>query len=137
MKIRIMMIKDFDEIYTLWKEVGLKIADHKTEEEEVKKMITLNPMTNFVVCDGMKIIGTVFGIFNGRRAWIHHLAVHPAFQNMGIGSLLLKKVEQALKIVGAERVCLWVDKINLKVLFFYKKYGYREMKNAICLRKNL
>lgn len=137
MKTKLMTNADFDSMYVLWKEVGLNVADLETEERDFNMMIMLNPMTNFVACDGKKIIGTVFGVFNGRRAWVYHLAVHSAFQNKGIGSLLLKQTEEALKKIGATRVCLWVDKSNLKVLPFYKKYGYSEINDAICLAKNI
>lgn len=137
MKTKLMTNADFDSMYALWKEAGLNVADYKTEERDFNKMIMFNPMTNFVACNEKKIIGTVFGIFNGRRAWIYHLAVHPDFQNKGIGSLLLKKTEEALKKIGARRACLWVNKFNLKVLSFYKKYGYSEFDDAICLAKNL
>lgn len=137
MKTKLMKNVDFDLMYILWKEAGLDVADYKTEKEDCSNMVTFNPVTNFVAYDGKKIIGTVFGIYNGRRAWIYHLAVHPDFQNKGIGSSLLIKTEKALKRIGAKKACLWVDKFNLKVLPFYEKYGYSEMKNVICLTKNI
>lgn len=115
----------------------MNVADYKTEEEDFNKMVMFNSTSNFVAFSEKQILGTVFGSFNGRRAWIYHLAVHPVFQNKGIGSLLLKKAEEALKKTGAKRVCLWVDTFNLKVLPFYKKYGYSEMKDVICLAKNI
>lgn len=137
MKTKLMTSTDFDSMYALWKEAGLGVADLETERKYFDQMIKLNPDSNFIACDGKKIIGTVFGIFNGRRGWIYHLAVHPDFQKKGIGSLLLKQTEEALKKIGATRVCLWVNKLNLKVLTFYKKYGYTEINDAISMGKNL
>lgn len=137
MKIRIMTIKDFDGVYNLWKEAGLSVADLKTEKEQTSQMIKFNPRSNLVAIKGEKIIGSAFGVFNGMRGWIYHLAVHPDFQKKGIGSLLLKQTEEALKKIGATRVCLWVNKLNLKVLTFYEKYGYTEINDAISMGKNL
>lgn len=137
MRIRIMLIKDLDSVCLLWKKAELGVADLETERKYLDQMIKLNPHSNFVAIEEEKIIGSVFGIFNGRRGWIYHLAVHPAFQNKGIGSLLLKQTEKALKKIGARRVCLWVNKSNLKVLTFYKKYGYTEINDAVCLGRNI
>lgn len=132
-----MKSEDFNDLYRLWKEAGLNLADFKKEKQEFEMMIKLNPYSNFVAIEGEKVIGTVFGIFNGRRGWIYHLAVHPNFQKKGIGSLLLKQTEEALKKIGATRVCLWVNRLNLKVLTFYEKYGYTEINDAISMGKNL
>ena len=137
MKLRLMTFQDFDSMYSLWKEAGLLVADYETEKELTFMMIKLNPKTNFVVSEEEKIIGTVLGVFNGRRGWVYHLAVQPKFQKQGLGSQLLKKAEEALKKIGAERVLLGVTKSNLKVLPFYEKFGYQEATDAIYLGKNI
>lgn len=137
MKIRLMEIEDFDSMYSLWKEVGLNVADYEIEKEDIKQIIKWNPVTCFVICDGNKIIGTVLGTFNGRRAWIYHLAIHPNFQNQSLGSLLLEKTESALKKAGAKRLLLGVSKTNLRVLGFYTKHGYGVVNDSITLGKNL
>lgn len=137
MKIRIMTMKDFNQMYLLWKKVDLSIKELETEKEQTGQMIKLNPVSNFVAMERRKIIGTVFGTFNGRRGWIYRLAVHPNFQKKGLGSLLLKKAETALKKMGVRRVLLGIDEYNYKVIKFYKKCGYREIDDAIFMGKNL
>lgn len=137
MKIRIMTIEDFNSMYLLWQEAGLGLVDFKTEGEYATQILKLNPSSNFVALEGRKIIGTIFGTFNGKRGWIYHLAVHPAFQKRGLGSLLLQKAEQALKKMGAKRALVGVDKPNLKAMKFYKKCGYTKVDGAIFLGKNL
>ena len=132
-----MKFKDFDAMYKLWKEAGLFVADYETEKDITFMMLKLNPKTNFVISEGEKIIATVLGVFNGRRGWVYHLAVQPQFQKQGLGSKLLKKAEDALKKIGAERVLLGVTKSNLKVLPFYEKFGYQEASDAIYLGKNI
>ena len=132
-----MQLKDFDSIYALWKKVDLGVNDFEKEKKQAKQMIKLNPLSNFVAVEGKKIRGTVFGTFNGRRGWVYHLAVNPSFQKKGLGSILLKKAEQALKKAGAKRVLLGVDKSNLKVLAFYKKQGYQKVDDAIWMGKDI
>lgn len=138
MKIRIMKIEDFDEMYALWKKAGgLSVANLKLEKEYTEQIIKLNPSSNFVAVEGEKIIGTVFGAFNGKRGWVYHLAVHPKFQKAGLGSKLMEKVEYALKQVGAKRILLGVVKTNIQVLAFYKKNGYTKVDDAIWMGKDI
>ncbi|MDP3732906.1 MAG: GNAT family N-acetyltransferase, partial [Candidatus Daviesbacteria bacterium] len=113
------------------------VADFKTEKELVSQVIKLNPYSNFIAIKEGKIIGTVFGAFNGWRGWVYHLAIDPFFQKKGLGSLLLQKAEQALKKAGAKRVLLGVKKLNGKALAFYKKQGYIKVNDAIWMGKDL
>ena len=137
MKIRLMKIEDSNLVYLLWKEAGLDVVDYKTEKEDMEQIIKLNPYTNFVICEKEKIVGAVLGAFNGRRAWVYHLAIYPFFQNKGLGALLLHKTEEALKKSGAKKVQLFVSKTNLKVIGFYKKQGYRQLDEVIPFGKSL
>lgn len=137
MNIRIMTIEDFDLMFSLWKEAGLVVPDLETEKEKTKTTIKFNPNSNFVALENGEIIGTILGTFNGNRGWIYHLAVDPIFQRKGIGTAILHKTEHVLKTKGAKKVLLGVDKLNLKVVPFYEKNGYKEISDAIYMVKNL
>jgi len=61
---------------------------------------------------------------NGKKLWIREMAIDPEFQNRGNG---IKLFEQALyygKINGVEKGFLAVDKLNIKAINIYKKYGF-------------
>ncbi len=137
MKVRNMKIEDFDDIYKLWLKAELVVEDYQTEKKDAKLMLKFNPKTCFVLCKDKKILGSVFGTFNGRRAWIYHLAIHPAIQNKGYGSMLLAKTLKILKGLGAEKSQLWVRKDNIKVLGFYQNVGFSQMDYLIPMGKNL
>ncbi len=132
-----MSVKNFNLIHDLWKEVGLKVSEIQEEKEEAKLILRLNSSSSFEAYSKGKLVGTILGIFNGRRGWIYHLAVHPDFQKKGIGSLLLQKTEAAFKELGAKRILLWVKKDNLGVTNFYQKHGYSSVDDAIVMGKNL
>ncbi|MBI2335107.1 GNAT family N-acetyltransferase [Candidatus Daviesbacteria bacterium] len=137
MLVKKMSIKNFNSIHNLWKEAGLSIPEIQKEKEEAKLILRLNSSSSFEAYNKGKLAGTILGIFNGRRGWIYHLAVHPDFQKKGIGSLLLQKAEEALKKLGAKRILLWVRKDNLGVTNFYQKHGYFSVEDAIVLGKDL
>ena len=125
MKIRRMKVPDLLTLFTLWKKTELTIDNSAREQAEATMMIKLNPSSCFVALEEGKIIGSIFGVFNGRRAWIYHLAIDPEYQNRGYGRALLMKVEMALKSRKATKILLWVDQFNPKTLSFYKKNGFK------------
>lgn len=134
---RIAKRTNFSQLLVLWKGAGLKLSDRLTEKQEFLSMLKLNPSLCFVLlCQG-KVIGSAFGIFNGRRAWIYHLAIHPAWQKKGIGTKLLTTVENALVKTGGIKIRLWVNYSNLRVIPFYEKHGYQVMNDALMLAKNV
>lgn len=137
MLVKKMSVKNFNSIHSLWKEAGLNVSEIQEEKEEAKLILELNSSSSFEAHNKGKLVGTILGIFNGRRGWIYHLAVHPDFQKKGIGSLLLQKTEEALKKLGAKRILLWVKKDNLGVMDFYQKHGYFSIDDAIVLGKDL
>lgn len=138
MKIKKMKMKDISQLLQLWKEANLTIENPKKEIYEAKKMLLMNPDSCFVAMDGEKIIGSVFGIFNGRRAWIYHLAVHQEWQKQGIGKAMLLQAEKAFVALGATRINLWVELTNLKVAPFYEKCGYQAYDpGSVLMKKEL
>lgn len=137
MLVKNMNMKNFNSIHNLWKEAGLSVPEIQKEKEEAELILKLNPFASFEAYNRDKLVGAILGIFNGRRGWIYHLAVHPLFQKKGIGSLLLQNAEKALEKMGAKRILLWVRKDNLKVMNFYQKHGYSSIDDAIVLGKDL
>lgn len=137
MKILTMKLSDFEELYVLWKKAGLNLYDYQKEKEEFSMMIKLNPYSCLVGIEDNKIIGSVFGVFNGRRGWIYHLSIHPQYQHTGRGTQLIRKAEQRLSKLGAKRVLLWVDYSNLGVVPFYKKNKYEIIPDALLFGKNI
>lgn len=135
--IRTITTSDFLEVLSLWKKAGLDIENEEMELSDLEIMIKINSASCLVLVKYKKIIGSILGTFNGRRGWIYHLAIHPAFQKKGYGSLLLMKAEKELKKKGAHRINLGVTDTNLKVLPFYEKFGYEVMNDALWLGKNI
>jgi len=128
---------DFEDIYKLWLAANLSVRKSNLEKYDFEKILELNPTSCFIATEKNNIIATVFGTFNGRRAWIYHLAVDPHYQRNGYGSLLLKKVEAALKVRGAKKIILGVALKNAETMPFYKKNGYDIMNDAILMTKEI
>lgn len=130
MKVKKIKSSDLPALFKLWKRAGLSVNnDMSREQKECWMMIELNPTSCLALWEGKKIIGSVFGTFNGRRGWIYHLAVDPKYQNKGYGKLLLNTVEKALKEKGATKILLWINYFNKKISSFYEKNGFSILKD--------
>ena len=135
--IRKALKSDLKWLLKLWEKSSISLADEKSEKEEYLSMVKLNPSSCFVAIIGGEIIGSVLGVFGGRRGFIYHLAVAPGYQRQGIGTMLLKKAEEALVNLGGNKIRLFVDFTNLKVFPFYEKNGYGVISDSILLGKNV
>ncbi len=111
---------DIHKMQNLWQSMpglGFGIGD---EEETLKIFIERNPSTSLVLKKGEQLIGTVLGGFDGRRGYIYHLAVHPDYQHKGYGRLLLNKVTDELRTLGAGKIHLFVYNGNENAINFYR-----------------
>lgn len=73
-----------------------------------------------------KVIGTVMAGYDGHRGWLYAVAVDPAAQRSGIGTVLVKEACQRLRALGCMKVNLQVRAGNEAVAAFYRKLGFAE-----------
>jgi ribosomal-protein-alanine N-acetyltransferase len=87
------------------------------------------PSTFFAAEDGGKLVGFIAaGIEDtGEEIYGHimNLAVSPEYRNRGIGTLLVKRVEQEVMAAGASGIQLEVRIGNCAAQQFYLTCGYR------------
>ena len=117
---------DLSVVQILWKEVGFNLSFSDTIPE-LKKMLQHNPNLCLVMelSNGeKKIIGAVLGGFDGRRGWIHHLAINSLHQNKGIGTKIMDELTRRFENMGAVKLKLEILEINKYVIEFYKKIGW-------------
>jgi [ribosomal protein S18]-alanine N-acetyltransferase len=59
------------------------------------------------------------------KAYIPYLFVAPELQGQGIGTLLLRRMESILELLGAKAVHLETPADNVRAVRFYQRQGYR------------
>lgn len=62
---------------------------------------------------------------------IAQLAVHPALQRLGIGSLLIRAAEEVIAEQGRATAHLAVDDVNVDARRLYERLGYRPIRQQI------
>lgn len=57
--------------------------------------------------------------------WISQLAVRPSWRSLGVGTLLIRALEDAAAAAGADRTGLAVEQDNPRAAGLYRRLGYR------------
>jgi len=128
-KIRTVVIDDYDKIYELWRSTESKRALNPVDDsrEGIEKYLKRNPTTCFLACtneENSRAVGVILTGHDGRRAIIHHMCVHPDFRRQGIASELVRRAEEALKKEGITKMFGLVFKDNDTANAFWENQGY-------------
>ena len=125
MKIRKMLIGDYENAYSLWLKspgVGLNAADDS--KAGIERYLLRNPSSCFVADKGGEISGVILSGHDGRRGLIYHLAVDVYEREQGVGSKLLEHAIEALRNEGIRKVYIIVFKDNDTGNAFWEKRGF-------------
>ena len=134
---RSMTIDDYDKVYTLWmscRNMGFNNLDDS--REGIDKYLKRNPSTCFVAEQGKKITGVILSGHDGRRGFIHHMAVSEECRRRGIASSLLEHALSALKAEGINKAALLVFNYNETGNAFWESRGFTA-RNDVTYRNKL
>jgi len=72
-----------------------------------------------------QIVATAMAGYEGHRGWVNYLAVHPSFQRRGLGSQIMRAIEERLLALGCPKINLQIRTGNTDAVRFYEKLGYK------------
>ncbi len=73
-----------------------------------------------------RVIGFIIGYTSGRSGAVYTLDVHPIHRKKGVGSKLVRAMEEELRAQGARAIRLEAALENPGAMELYRKAGYRE-----------
>lgn len=114
----------YDEVYALWQQcegIGLSDADNR---ENIEVYLKRNPGMSFVAKAESDIVGSILAGHDGRRGYIHHLAVHPSYRRHGIGSKLVDCATTSLSSAGIQKAHLFIFNNNVTGRDFWETVGW-------------
>lgn len=117
---------DYAEAAALWRStpgVGLNDADTPAR---LRDYLHRNPGLSFVAREDGEIIGAVLCGHEGRRGYLHHLAVAPSHRRQGIGRELVRRSLAALASAGIEKCNLFLYADNAEGARFWMNDGWIE-----------
>jgi len=115
-------IPEIVEILKLNGQYGFPEVDGPEPMKRVKESST----AVFLVCEtDDKVVGVVRGNYDGSRAIINQLSVHPVYQKRGIGTVLVEEIVKRFQQIGAPTVSATITEESLP---FWQKIGFRKTK---------
>lgn len=138
MKIRKMIIDDYQTVYQLWNNTpGMGMRNVDDSEEGIEKYLKRNPETCFVAEVENKVVGVILSGHDGRRGYIYHTAVSNIARKQGIGTKLVNTAIEALKEQGINKVALVAFETNELGNSFWKSQGFEERNDLVYRNKSL
>jgi ribosomal protein S18 acetylase RimI-like enzyme len=136
--IRDMSIDDYAEIVELWSStegVGLSDADSL---ENINTFLKRNIGLSFVAEEnGKQIVGAILCGHDGRRGYLHHLAVNLVYRKNGIASQLVANCLAKLKEEGIKKCHLFVFSNNQQGLNFWNHIGFHKRNDLHVFSKDI
>jgi ribosomal protein S18 acetylase RimI-like enzyme len=116
-------IQDYNEVLELWIKAGIGIGSSDTKEE-ISVIMDQNPELFLIGKEEEKIVAVVIGAFDGRRGYVHHLAVDPKYQKEGYGKAIMNELIKRFQKKKVHKIHLFIEKQNNEVINFYSKLGW-------------
>jgi ribosomal protein S18 acetylase RimI-like enzyme len=137
-RLRPFQMGDYEAVLALWQNAGPGVSVRPSDRrDEVAKKLQRDPDLFLVAEQDGCLVGVIMGAWDGRRGWLHHLAVAADHRQAGIGSALIAEVEARLRAKGCLKVNLLVWADNEAARRLYARLGYAEMTGLVAMGKEL
>ena len=132
-----MTIDDYDEVIELWKtSEGMGLSDADTRRN-INLFLLRNPNLSLVARDSEKLVGAVLCGHDGRRGYLHHLAVARPYRMQNIGSTLAEGCLERLRLEGIHKCHLFVYEQNYHAIAFWKKTGWVQRLDLVLMSHDI
>jgi ribosomal protein S18 acetylase RimI-like enzyme len=136
MEIRPYLESDEAAVVELWREVFPDSPPWNRPETNIQRKLSVQRELFLVATVGTQLVGSAMAGYDGHRGWVYYVAVSPRYRRQGIGTALMRSVEERLARLGCPKLNLQVRASNEEVVAFYKRLGY-EVEERISMGKHL
>lgn len=130
-------IEAYDRVLALWQQcegIGLSEADSRAN---IEAYLNRNPGMSFVAATGGEVIGAVLCGHDGRRGYIHHLAVHPQSRRRSLGRRLVDQCLGALQLAGIQKCHAFIFTKNQEGMAFWNTVGWTPRNDISLVSKSI
>jgi ribosomal protein S18 acetylase RimI-like enzyme len=124
-----MTIRPYEEsdegaVVVLWREVFPDAPPWNDPVQDIRRKLAVQRELFLVATVNAKLVGTAMGGYDGHRGWVYYVAVHPDHRRRGIGTALMKEIENRLAALDCPKLNLQVRGSDEDAVTFYKKIGF-------------
>ncbi len=137
-QLREMTLADYDAVYALAGQLSEGIGLSSADSREAIGVFAAQPGAGF--CGGGHgdvIAGAVICGTDGRRGYLHHLAVRSSHKRQGIGRHLAQACLNRLREQGIEKCHIFVYRENHSARQFWESIGWVERVELVLMTKTL
>ncbi len=126
MEIRSMKIEDYDEIFSMWQITSKRALCEADSRDNIERYLLRNEGMSQVAVENGRIIGTVLAGHDGRRGFIHHMAVLPEYRRKHIGNALATEAIKKITEDGIDKTHIFCYQDNLTGQGFWTSLGFKK-----------
>jgi ribosomal protein S18 acetylase RimI-like enzyme len=115
--------EEAEAVLLLWREAGATPSP-TDDAASLRRAIAAGPALVLVAEVGGRLVGSVIGAFDGWRAHLYRLAVHPGHRRRAIARRLVAEAERRVAGRGAKRLTALVEKDHPEAVAFWRAAGY-------------
>lgn len=132
-----MTTEDVSEVLALWEGIEGLILTATDNVEDLSCYFQHNPGLSQVAIHDESVVGAVLCGHDGRRGYLHHLAVTAEYQKQGIGRALVRECMSKLRNVGIRQCNLFLIADNADGRRFWENDGWSEWPEIRLMSKTI
>jgi len=134
--VREFAVDDVDRALALWRSCeGIVLREADDRREPIARYLERNPGLSFVCEVGAELAGAVLCGTDGRRGFLHHLAVLPVHRQRGLGRALALAAVEALAREGIDKCHLMVLPSNTAARAFWRRLGWEDRNDVLLMSR--
>ena len=136
--LRTLTIADHETVLDLWRQTeGLHIGESDTRDA-INSFLTRNAGLSLVATQSSgEIVAAVLCGHDGRRGYLHHLAVANAHRKQGIGRAIVNRCLERLHAQGITRCNIFLLADNESGKIFWQHEGWKTRADVLLVQKLL
>ena len=119
-----MTIEDYELVVELWRRTDGIVLSDTDEKEPMRRFLSRNPDLSLVAEMNDEVIGVVLCSHDGRRGYLHHLAVDKRYRRQGLGSELVQQCLSLLQREGIVKCNVFILEHNESGIAFWEHNGF-------------
>jgi putative acetyltransferase len=130
-------MSDYDAAVSLWRDAEGVMLGAADERDAIARFLAHNDGLSFAARSDGRLVGAALCGSDGRRGYLHHVAVEPASRRQGIATALVERCLDALRPRGVEKCHLFVLVGNEDALRFWDRSGWARRGDLVMMSRVL